>query len=230
MSVRAFFSSPRRRRRTIKAGIALLGGLGLGLLIAFQGNTAHVDKEANKLSNTPATVYPDVKQVRLRRSEYYKARDVAIAFIQTAVERKHLERSCALVTRNMMQSMTCRQWQTQDIPVVPYQADETLSKYVFDYSFPNSVGIKVALFPRPGSSLRPSAFRIDLERKGPHSRWLVDDWQPAGVPPQLSDSGGGPQGSDTSLGATWLLLPAAIFALLLLVPAVIGVRGWRRGR
>ena len=75
MSVRAFFSSPRRRRRAIKVGVVLLAALGLGLLIAFQRNTVHVDKAANRFSNTPATVYPDLKQVRLPRSEYYKARD-----------------------------------------------------------------------------------------------------------------------------------------------------------
>ena len=115
-----------------------------------------------KLSPTPATVYKDVPRVRLDRSEYFKARDVAVRFIQTAVERRHLEQSCGLVTRTMMQGMTCHQWQTEDIPVVPYDADETLSKYVFDYSYKNTVGMKVGLFPKPGVHLRPSVFRVEL--------------------------------------------------------------------
>ena len=209
----------------------LLAALGLGLLIAFQRNTVHVDKAANRFSNTPATVYPDLKQVRLPRSEYYKARDVAIAFIATAVERKHLERSCSLVTRKMMEGMTCRQWQTEDIPVVPYPVDETLTKYSFDYSFKNSLGMKFAVFPKPTARVRPSVFRLDLERTGPHRPWLVDDWQPAGVPAQLADGGSvASSGSDTSLAATWLLVPAGIFGLLVLVPIVIGLRGWRRAR
>ncbi len=230
MSVRAFFSSPRRRRRALKLGLLLSAGLAVALLIAFDRNTARQDKAADKLSPTPATVYKDVPLVRLGRSEYFKARDVAVRFIQTAVERKHLERSCGLVTHTMMQGMTCHQWQTEDIPVVPYDADETLSKYVFEYSYKNTVGMKVGLFPKPGVHLRPSVFRVQLERTGPHARWLVADWQPAGVSPSLAGGASVPRDTTGSLAATWLLVPAAIFALLLLVPVSIAVREWRRRR
>jgi hypothetical protein len=230
MSVRAYFSSPRRRRRAVKLAIVTLAALGVALLLAFDRNT--VPREpADKQSNEPAFVPKDVPQVRLPRSAYYKARDVAFRFIATAVERKHLDQSCRLVTRHMMQGMTCRQWQTEDIPVVPYDADESLSKYVFDFSFRNSVGIKVALFPKPRADLRPSVFRIDLERKGPHSPWLVDDWQPAGVTPSLAGgTSPAPATVTPSLSATWLLVPVGIFGLLLLVPLTIGVRDWRRRR
>ena len=230
MSVRAFFSSPRRRRRALKLGLLLSAGLAVALLIAFDRNTARQDKAADKLSPTPATVYKDVPLVRLGRSEYFKARDVAVRFIQTAVERKHLERSCGLVTHTMMQGMTCHQWQTEDIPVVPYDADETLSKYVFEYSYKNTIGMKVGLFPKPGVHLRPSVFRVQLERTGPHARWLVADWQPAGVSPSLASGASVPRDTTGSLAATWLLVPAAIFALLLLVPVSIAVREWRRRR
>ena len=130
----------------------------------------------------------------------------------------------------MMQGMTCHQWQTEDIPVVPYNADETLSKYLFEYSFKNTVGIKVGLFPKPGVHLRPSVFRVELARTGPHARWLVADWQPAGVSPSLAGGGGVPRDTTASLAATWLLVPAGIFAVLLLVPVSIAVREWRRRR
>ena len=130
----------------------------------------------------------------------------------------------------MMQGMTCHQWQTEDIPVVPYDADETLSKYVFDYSYKNTIGMKVGLFPKPGVHLRPSVFRVQLERTGPHARWLVADWQPAGVSPSLAGGASVPRDTTGSLAATWLLVPAAIFALLLLVPVSIAVREWRRRR
>jgi hypothetical protein len=228
MGVRAFFSSPRRRRRTIKLGLLLLSALGLALLFAFDRNT--VPQEKQSFSSTPATVYKDIPQVRLNRPDYFKARDVAVAFIQTAVARKHLERSCALVSRQMMQGMTCRQWQTQDIPVVPYQADETQSKYLFDYSYKNSVGMKVALFPQPGSHLRPSVFHVQLTRNGRHGRWLVDEWQPAGVSAPLAGGGSLPSNTGSPLGATWLLVPAAIFFSLLFIPVAVGLREWRRRR
>jgi hypothetical protein len=230
MSVRALFSSPRRRRRALKLGLLLSAGLGVALLIAFDRNTARQDKAADKLSPTPAIVPLDVPQVRLGRAEYFRAKDVAVRFIQTAVERKHLERSCGLVTHTMMQGMTCHQWQTEDIPVVPYNADETLSKYVFEYSYKNTVGMKVGLFPKPGVHLRPSVFRVELARSGPNARWLVDDWQPAGVSPSLAGGGSVPRDTTATLAATWLLVPAGIFALLLLVPVSIAVREWRRRR
>lgn len=230
MSVRDFFSSPRRRRRALRLAVVLLIALAVALLIAFDRNTVGASKD-DRLSSQPATVYKAEKQVRLPRSDYYKARDVAIAFIRTAVERKSLAKSCGLVTRKMMQGMTCHQWRTQDIPVVPYDPDERISKYSFDYSFPTSVGIKFALYPKAGDRVPPTVFRIDLERRNRHARWLVDDWQPAGLPPQLSggnsfsDTGSGP-----TLGARWLLLPLGIVLALLLVPVGIGLRAWRRGR
>src|SRR5919108_1403561 len=112
MRVRDFLASPRRRRRLFRFAILLGFGLALGLLISFGGNTAHQDKEGTQFSKTPPTVYPDVKQKTLPKSDYFAARDVAFAFIRTAVERKHLERSCLLVSRNMMEGMTCRQWKS----------------------------------------------------------------------------------------------------------------------
>src|SRR5438270_6162094 len=136
MTVRAYFSSPRRRRRAVKLVIVGLAALGVALLLAFDRNTVPRDA-ADKQSNEPAFVPKDVPQVRLPRGDYYRAREVAFRFIATAVERKHLDRSCHLVTRHMMQGMSCRQWQTEDIPVVPYDADASLSKYVFDFSFKN---------------------------------------------------------------------------------------------
>src|SRR5919201_3290669 len=230
MRVRGFLASPRRRRRLFRLGILLACGLALGLLISFGGNTARQDKAATEFSKTPPTVYPDVKQERLPKSDYFAARDVAFAFIRTAVERKHLERSCGLVSRNMREGMTCRQWESGTIPVVPYPVDETLTKYAFDFSFPNSIGMKFALFPTAGSQLKPSVFRLDLVRAGPH-KWLVDDWQPAGVPPQLSDgASAAPSGPDNSIGAVWLLVPVGIFGLLVVFPIGLGARGWWRAR
>jgi hypothetical protein len=231
MSVRAFFSSPRRRRRTIRLAILLVAALGVAYLIAFDRNTARSDESADQMSTEPAAVYKDVPQARLPRTDYTKARDVAFAFIRTAVERRHLKESCALVTRQMKQGMTCEQWQHDDIPVVPYDPDESRSKYAFEYSYRNSIGIKFALYPKPGSRLPPSAFRIEVDRVGSHGRWLVNDWQPAGS--ESSTTGGNnfaQAGSEPRLGARWLLVPVGIFATLLVLLLGVATREWRRRR
>src|SRR6266567_2907034 len=95
MSVRAFFSSPRRRRRALKLGVLLSAGLAVALLIAFDRNTARQDKAADKLSPTPATVYKDVPLVRLGRS-VRRGRDAVEVRFRVLVQKHHRDEGWAL--------------------------------------------------------------------------------------------------------------------------------------
>ena len=84
-------------------------------------------------------------------------------------------------------------------------------------------------------SAEHATIELEAAGKGPKRHWLVTSWEPRG---QL---GGEPQNAPRgavrqeeprhgSLSATWLLVPAALLALIVLIPVGLGVRGWRRHR
>ena len=122
--------------------------------------------------------------------------------------------------------------QLGDIPVVPYPVDD--ARWKFDYSYANEIGLQVAVFPQPGAAVRPAVFNLSLRSvgSGAKRRWLVDSWSPrggggGGVRPSRSEGSpfrvdlAPPASASTSLGAIWLLVPAALVALALVVPAVL---------
>ena len=82
------------------------------------------------------------------------------------------------------------------------------------------------------------AYNVELHHVGPpqHRRWLVDYWTPAGqqAPAPSKAAASGPFGppppqTKAALGAIWLALPIGLILVLILsVPIVLGIRGWRR--
>ena len=94
------------------------------------------------------------------------------------------------------------------------------------------------LHPAPKESLGPIAFTAVFKQV--HRRWLIDSFVPsASFAPQekspkvvaspdftpVAETRGSSQ-----LSAHWLLVPAGILALIVLVPAALGVAHLRRSR
>jgi hypothetical protein len=111
------------------------------------------------------------------------------------------------------------------------------AKWRVDYSWRDVVGLQVALFPRRGTNVPAAVFDMELHAhgKGANRRWLVSSWTPAsyqGIP--SAPLGASPPAStvtyESRLDRKWLLVPLSVFALMLLIPTVLGVRGWWRGR
>ncbi len=140
------------------------------------------------------------------------------------------------------------------MPVVPYPAaDRGLGTWSFvQYSYTDSVGLEVFVFPKPGSGY--SAMTADVELvKQRDGRWLVDYWMPKRFhgPPSLSASQlkqvqkdkrarakparkeavaeeqpyRPPQQSDA-----WLALPIALLSLVIIVPLVVVLIYWIQNR
>lgn len=110
---RSFFQSPRNQRRILWAALALLA-IGVGVFtFAFFRNTGDATET---FSNEPADVYQPQKTVGVDPD----ARRVAGEFIKTAVARKNLAASYDLVSPELRQGMTRKQWATGEIPVVYY--------------------------------------------------------------------------------------------------------------
>ena len=80
-------------------------------------------------------------------------------------------------------------------------------------------------------------FYMELQRpRGKNGRWLVDQWVPAPGSAQVVQGAGNAASMDRStpappgLSSIWLLVPVAFLGLILLIPVLLGIREWRRGR
>jgi hypothetical protein len=197
-----------------------------------QKNEAPFTKEPVQL------VAPNPATVQLTKGDARAALLVAAKFVATAVLRDHTERSYDLSDAAFHQGLTRAQWKTGDIPVAPYSKDDLdVVKWKMDYSYKDRVGLEVYLQPKPTAKVGGLAYNVELHHVGPpqHRRWLVDYWTPAGqqgpAPSKAAAAGtfGTPAQTKAGLGAIWLVLPIGlILALILAVPIVLGIRGWRR--
>ena len=100
-----------------------------------------------------------------------------------AVARKNLAVAYNLVTDTLKQGLTLKQWQSGNIPVVPFDVGAGLvaPMHVL-YSHPRSAELQILLLPKHGKG---QFFILGLKAVGPgkQKHWLVDSWVPwAGVP------------------------------------------------
>jgi hypothetical protein len=186
---------------------------------------------------------------------------VLAQFIRTAVAREDPARSWELAAPSMKEGYSRKDWNRGDLPVVPYPAlHRGLGQWDYvEYSYKNSVGLEVFLFPKPGSGY--SALTADAELVRSHDgRWLVDYWMPKKFhgPPALAKSGGKakkitkkaagkrshaskakaaapPSASADDYRAPqasrwYWVIPIAILSLIILVPVSFGAVQLRRGR
>lgn len=210
------------------AGSAVLVGL-------FFSNTGQ--KNANHFTRgRPQLVAPNPKSVPYTASEQREVGAVAAKFVATAVLRNHPERSYDLTDAAFHQGLTRDQWGSGNIPVVPYpRAALAIVKWKLDYSYKDRVGLKVSFQPKRTATVGGMVFNIELHRAGVpgHKHWLVGYWTPAGLGSPAPVASGKPAGAiqapRAGLGAAWLVVPIAfLLGLMLLVPTVLVVRGWRR--
>ena len=220
-------SSPRFRRRLVKAGVpTALVGAGALVSILFWNTGTIVETPLHGR----AELYVPPIPVKMAAAERREVIATAARFVQTAVRRDHAERAFELAGPSLRAGTTRAEWQGGDIPVVPYPVDD--ARWKFDYSYEDEIGLQVAVFPERGASVPPAVFTMSLRAVGDGAarRWLVDSWAPrGGGGSRPSRSEGSPFGVDlrpppqasTSLGAAWLLVPAGLIALALLVPAAL---------
>ena len=110
-------------------------------------------------------------------------------------------------------------------------------RWALDYSFADSVGFQVAMFPKAGSHVRAAVFLLDLKavKAGNNKRWFVSAFTPTPQAPEVSATpqNARPQrlASDSQvLGAAWLLVPLALLGLAILIPLTLGISYWLRVR
>ena len=170
--------SPRNQRAVLWTASAFLVVAVATLLIVFMRNT-RADNAKETFSNAPAQVFTQPKTVTVDP----EARQVAGRFILTAVARKDLAASYDLTHPELRQGFTRAQWQTGNIPVIPFPAsDLDFVSFKVEHSFPTEIILKVLLVPR-GTAVQPASFYIGLKRVGgKDGPWRVYYWAPNSKP------------------------------------------------
>jgi hypothetical protein len=244
--------SYRWRRRLLFALPVVLAGplIYLGIHFSNPGSPRN--------ANGPTV--PDYKQpktARFTKATQREVRQVLAAFERTAVARENPSGSWELAAPSLKEGVSRKQWNRGELPVVPYPAqNHGLGQWDYvEYSYRNTVGLEVFLFPKPGSGY--SALTADVELvKGHDGRWLVDYWMPKkyhGPPavakakktvrkaagkrrhaPQKAKAAPPPQASqdtgETRPSRAYWAIPIAILSLILIVPIVFGIVHWRGNR
>jgi len=172
--------SSRRSSRwliTISGLVLVAGVVAVLIVFVFRNQTSSVNN--TPITNKPAQIVKQAPNVPLTRAQ----REVAGKFILTAVARKNLAVAYNLVTDTLKQGLTLKQWQSGNIPVVPFDVGAGLvaPMHVL-YSHPRSAELQILLLPKHGKG---QFFILVLKAVGPgkQKHWLVDSWVPwAGVP------------------------------------------------
>lgn len=102
---------------------------------------------------------------------------VAYAFLDTAVARKHLDRAWGLVAPELKQGMSLDEWKTGTIPVVPYPVGEANVTLKPVNSFTDVAQLRVTFVPRAGTKATAATFLLGLRKVDGH--WLASTWQPS---------------------------------------------------
>jgi len=223
-------ASPRFRRRL--RWISLLLGLAataVALIIAFP-NTGKRHPEV--FDSQPVKFFKEPKHVAAGPRRRAEALLATMAFVKTAVVRRNIDASWVLAAPEFRAGYTRKQWDTGNIPVVPFPA-VGVGSWQVDWSYENDMGFDIVLVPRKGSNLGAKSFMVELKRTRPGSPWRIASWAPHGVSVAqdiANATRGKPQPKvASSLGGKWLLAPVILLALVFLVPlGVIAGRGWLR--
>jgi len=239
----------RRWRRRLVLGTIVAVLVPLGYLAVHFSNSGDP-------GNANGPVIPDYVQPKnspFTASEKQAVRQSLKEFITGAVAGENPSKAWDVTAPSLKQGTTRQEWIKGELPVVPYPAAKRgLGSWSFvQYSYTNSVGLEVFVFPKPGSGWSAMTADVELvkERDG---RWLVDYWMPKRFhgPPALAASQLKKARKDARAKAkpkqraaaeeepyqpprashAWLALPIAILSLIVIVPLTVGLVYWYRSR
>jgi hypothetical protein len=239
----------RRWRRRLVLGTIVAVLVPLGYLAVHYSNSGDP-------GNANGPVVPDYVQPKaspFTASEKQAVRHSLKEFISGAVAGENPSQAWEVSAPSLKQGTTRKEWIHGELPVVPYPAAKRgLGSWSFvQYSYTNSVGLEVFVFPKPGSGW--SAMTADVELvKARDGRWLVDYWMPRRFhgPPALAASQLKKARKDAraqskpkqrsaaeeqpyrppSVSRAWLALPIALLCLIIVVPLAVVLVYWYQSR
>lgn len=173
-------TSPRLQRRLFIGSLVVFALGAAALTFAIFGNTAPNRESA--ISNEDAQVLKAQKKVPVSD----EAKAVATKWILGAVSREDLAGTFDLTHADIRGSMTRAEWESGNIPVIPYPVDKIYEgRWRVDYSYEDEALLEVGLIPSEKASERALTFYIGLKKvgEGADARWVVNYWSPRYRPP-----------------------------------------------
>jgi hypothetical protein len=115
-----------------------------------------------------------------------EVRSTIRTFLATAVARKNLGASWAVIAPSVKAGYTYKRWKNaKALPVIPYPISNVENTtYNLDYASTKEILVDMGLTAKKALKIRPARFRLGLVPvgKGAHKRWLVDYWMPLWTP------------------------------------------------
>jgi hypothetical protein len=186
-----------------------------------------------------AQVVSTPRTVKLTAERRRAIDDLLDRFIPAAVERHDPLRALPLVTDDFRAGVSRDDWSRGNLPVFPYSTrGDRFHDWRLNYSYPREVSVEVLLHPAPKEKLGPLAYTAVFKQV--HSRWLIDSFvtsaafapttKPSKVvaAPDFSPLAEGR--GKAQLSTRWLLVPAGILVLIVLIPVGFGIARLRRSR
>jgi len=227
----------RRRLLIVLLAVAVVAG---GITAAIIAIPTGKKIDRSSVSHPPAGQYRSELPHRSRSLSTLERRHLissVFLFVSTAVTRRHVERSWPIVDPSLRAGETKEQWQTGNIPVVPFPAAA-----VGPFRITSVVGkdaiVEIVLIPRPSSHLVKKTFLMELKEQARHrNRWAISSWTPEGITYSLgsrnppSPAALAKAYKNQSLSVLWIILPIGILLVgILLLPAGVFAREAYRTR
>jgi hypothetical protein len=224
-------ASPRRRRRLarIPVFLAVAGATAFGITRLTLNESVH-EKEVFQPGKPVMT--GNQKPVRLTAADRSAIGRTLVAFVRDGVAQRNLGSAYDLVTPAYRGGTTRAQWRKGQAPLFVYPAVTRgiSGNWRVDYSYRREVGVALML-----SSTRPKKVGqviVHAELRRQRGSWLVDNFAPVatftpiGVGRQRetgpADYAGGSQtdtrADEAALSPLWIVVPAGVVGLVLLVP------------
>lgn len=190
--IQAAFSSHRMNRLMLGLGATVLAAGAVTFAFAFVGGSdnTRTDPDEGFRPTLPVPTQPlknaDGLTIRTYRQLDPEIRSTIRTFIASAVARKHLGDSWAVIAPSLKAGYTFAQWKSaKALPVIPYPLDDINKvQYALELATTEEILIEVGVGAPAETKVRPATFQIGLIPVGiganPH--WLVDYWMPRWTP------------------------------------------------
>jgi hypothetical protein len=236
IALRLLPTSPRRRRRLAwtAGSIAVVVAVATAVVLMPHGES-EPETALRTEPDLAAPLRPTFAFTAARRRE---ADALVRRFALLAATRRNPSAAWDDASEAMRTSVGRKEWDAGDLPgIIPFDPDALRSlSWRVVYREPDRLGLDVLLVARPGSKQRSTVYAADLVLE--RGRLVVDAWAPrasfaapgSGSTKTTTTTSAAPQGAHGRLDTRWLLLPAGVLALAVLVPLALVVRNVIRSR
>jgi hypothetical protein len=196
-AIQTALSSPRVNRVMLWVGAAVLAAGIVALVITFVGNGNNEPSQAFPQQpqqgvhpTLPAKSAPlkNANGVTIKKFQQLdpEMRSTIRTFLASAVARKNLGESWAVIAPSMKADYTYKSWKNaKALPIIPYPISSIKDvTYYLDYAATDAILVDLGLTADPALKIRPARFRLELipSGKGANKQWLVDYWMPLWTP------------------------------------------------